>query len=184
MKMINMNAVQAQEEGKAFKRLPVGAYNCMIMSVTDNPERESLTVEVEIADGEFRGYYTQSSRDNEPVRYGKMFVSYADDQYNSVGRFKGFVTALEKDNRFKWDGVNEMAFVGKHIGVVFGEREYRGSDGAVHTSVNPRYPISLDRLAKGDWSEPKKKTLSGNTQMPPVQENNGFIPQNNEPLPF
>lgn len=160
MMNLNLANVKAQEEGKPFQMLPVGGYNCMIMGVKDDPTRQSLALDVEIADGEFSGYYTKSARDGN-VRYGKLFVGYANDQYNSIGKFKAFVTALEHSNNgFRWDGVNEQLFNAKRIGVVFGEREYIGNDGNVHVGVNPRYPISLERLANNDYSIPRRKTVA------------------------
>lgn len=178
MKALNLTNVTEQQQGKPISSLPVGAYECLIMSVEDNPQRQSLKLGVEIASGDFKGYYTKSAGDRD-VRYGVMFVNYGEDQYNSIGKFKGFVSALEHSNPpFKWDGSNEFAFIQKRIGIVFGERE-REYNGNIYTNVEPRYPISLERLRIGDYSIPKKRTVSAS-----APADNGMTKVENEKLPW
>lgn len=178
MKALNLTNVTEQQQGKPIPQLPVGAYECMIMGVKDNPNHESMMLSVEIVSGEHKGHYTKTS-DNNDVRYGVLFVNYGNDQFNSIGKFKGFVTALEHSNPgFKWDGTNEFAFIQKRIGIVFGEKE-RECNGAIYTNVVPRYPISLERLNSGDYTIPKKKTVAVS-----APADNGMTKVENEKLPW
>lgn len=149
----NWNEIEAQGN-EEYKRLVPGGYICRITKVEDNPEREYLYLEFDIADGEFAGYGSSCMERNgfTPL---KMYRSYTD---KAAGMFKGFTQDVEASNtNYKWEW-KEQTLVGRMVGVVIGEEEYRKQDGSIGTRFNARTkPVSAIR--EGKFKTPAKKTL-------------------------
>lgn len=147
------NEIEAQGN-EEYKRLVPGGYVCRITVVQDNPAKEYLYIEFDIAEGELKGYGAQFMERNgfTPLR---MYRSYND---KSKGMFKGFVTDLELSNaNYKW-AFDEKTLVGKFIGIVLGEEEYRKQDGSIGTRWNARTK-SVGAIKDGRFKVPEKKTL-------------------------
>ena len=58
MKNINWNDVQ---EATERRDLPVGGYVAGICKATDEPAKERLNIEWEVAEGEFKGYWREQT---------------------------------------------------------------------------------------------------------------------------
>lgn len=166
------------EEAKDFTGLPAGAYICTITSAEDLPEKEYLKVGVDIAEGEFKGYYSKRKEDHPDWDWGSVGVYCRSYKEKALGMFKRFCSSVSKSNgNFVFDGgtvnADEKSLVGKKIGIVFQEEEYYGNDGEKRTRliVNKEFPIS-DLAAQ---KVPKKKEL------PVEQPTGGPI---NEEIPF
>ena len=159
MKQIDLTNVQ---EATDFKGLPAGPYICRITSAVDVPEKEYLKIGVDIAEGEFRGYYSKRAAEHPEWDWGSVGVYCRSYKEKALGMFKRFCSSVSKSNgNFVFDGgtVNsdEKSLVGKMIGIVFQEEEYYGNDGEKKTRliINKEFPVS-DLSAQ---KVPKKKEL-------------------------
>lgn len=135
-----------------FKSLPIGAYECVIRKaeVYKNPTsgKESFRVQVDIASGEYKGYFqkrydnnTSSTKtwDNNSTRY----LAFEGD---NVSYFKGFITGIENSNPgYKWDW-DETKLTGKKICGVYQYEEYERQDGTKGVKVRLNKFRSLDKM--------------------------------------
>ena len=159
MKVIE-NWEQVEAKGmEDFKALPIGAYECIIRSaeVYKNPttEKESFRVQVDIATGDYKGYFqrrfdnnTSSSKtwDNNATRYLAF-------QGDNIAYFKGFITCVENSNPgYKWDW-NEEKLTGKRIVGVFQYEEYENQEGKKNVKVRLNKFRSLDKLSEIEVSD-------------------------------
>lgn len=101
MKNINWNDVQ---EATERRDLPVGGYVAGICKATDEPAKERLNIEWEVAEGEFKGYWREQTASiiergklnpGEWAWGGKTIKSYKE---KALPFFKGFITAVEQSN--------------------------------------------------------------------------------------
>lgn len=142
---------QGNEE---YKRLVPGGYVCRITKVEDNPEKSYLYIEFDVAEGEFTGYGSSCLERNgfTPLR---MYRSYTD---KAAGMFKGFTQNVEQSNpNYKWEW-KEQSLVGRQIGIVIGEEEYKKQDGSIGTRFNAR-DKTVDAIVNGRFKVPEKKLL-------------------------
>jgi hypothetical protein len=135
-----------------FKSLPIGAYECVIRKaeVYKNPTsgKESFRVQVDIASGEYKGYFqkkydnnTSSTKtwDNNSTRY----LAFEGD---NVSYFKGFITGIENSNPgYKWDW-DETKLTGKKICGVYQYEEYENQEGKRGVKVRLNKFRSLDKM--------------------------------------
>lgn len=162
MKPINWTEV---EEYKGSTILDPGAYVCRITKVTDHPEWNCLVMVYDVIEGAAAGTYADCTPDED---WKHEFRAYYTD--NSLGMFKGMVSAFEKSNPgFVWDGVTEGQFVGKTIGLVMRKEYYTGNDGTDKetTKANRAIPAQDARDGKFKMPEPydrrqnKSKPIGG-----------------------
>lgn len=153
MKNINKKLELAQEYTE-FEKPKAGGYVCIITGVEDVPDREYLKVYYDIADGEFKGYYTDlKKRMGWDMPY--FFKSYKD---TAMSFFKGFVTSIEETNKgFKWDGETESMFIKKGVGLVFGEELYTNSKGESKKRLVVDSVHSANAIRNGDFKIPEIK---------------------------
>lgn len=170
----NWNNIEAQGN-EEYKRLVPGGYVCRITKVEDHPDKSYLYIEFDVAEGEFTGYGASCMERNgfTPLR---MYRSYTE---KAAGMFKGFTQDVEQSNapHYKWDW-KEQGLVGRVIGVVIGEEEYRKQDGSIGTRFNARTkPASAIR--EGKFKVPEKKTLPVEqpaTTFTPLDDSDGELP--------
>lgn len=155
MKKLNLDGVQ---EFKDFKAPKAGGYVCGILKVEDVPEKEYLKIYYDIAEGEFKKYYTNLVKEVERVKdIPFFFASYKD---TALKFFKGTITAVEKSNKgFVWKD-NEKDLVNKKIGLVLYEEEYIKSDGSVGSSLRVDKAHSVEAITNGDFEVPERKCVA------------------------
>ncbi len=154
----NYDNIEAQGN-EEYKRLVPGGYVCRITKVEDNADKNYLYIEFDIAEGEYTGYGSSCLERNgfTPLR---MYRSYSD---KAAGMFKGFIQNVEASNsNYHWEW-KEQTLVGRLIGIVLGEEEYKKQDGSVGTRFNAR-DRSVAAIRDGKFKVPEKKTL-------PVEQN-------------
>lgn len=129
--------VQNYNDG-SFAQLPAGVYCCKISQVKDEPEKEYLYVEYDIAQGEFAGYFEKLS-DRAGFWGGRLYLSYK-DKAESI--FKRALKAINVSNGSYvfnpfGDGKNadEKTLIGKIFWVVLHEEEYEKNDGTTGTRI-------------------------------------------------
>jgi len=135
--MRKLDLTNVQEAGE-FKRLPAGAYNCVITAAEDVPNSEYLRIAYDIAEGEFAGYYGEM-RSNHPdwKNIGMLYKSY---KPAALPMFKRFCSAVSKSNgNYVFDGgainADEKTLTGKRIGLVLGEEQYYSNSGDLKTRL-------------------------------------------------
>lgn len=169
----NWNEIEAQGN-EEHKRLVPGGYVCRITNVTDNPDKQYLYIEFDIAEGEYMGYAASCMERNgfTPLR---MYRSYTD---KAAGMFKGFVQDVEASNaHYKWEW-DERSLIGRMIGVVIGEEEYKKQDGSIGTRFNARTKTVV-AIRDGKFKVPEKKLLPVENTAPT------FVPADDDSdLPF
>ena len=145
------------QEAQEFKRLTTGAYICKITAVEDVEDKEYLKVEYDVADGEFKDYYKDL---NEKKNFwgGKLIRSYKE---SAKPFFKSFVVAVENSNSgYKFDN-DEKKLVGKLIGLVLAEEEYKKNDGTIGVRLYVANTKSVADIKKGGIDIPQLKRLAG-----------------------
>lgn len=181
--------------------LPAGNYVCAITTArveqTRSTGADMLVVELDVAEGERRGFFTQQSKSfgtwpNAGVM--RLVVTVRDRQSGQMvtnPMFKGFIEAVEASNRgysFTQAGADEHTLVLKRVGVRFREEESE-YNGEVRTRVVPWYAVPVDTLPNLDIAEPKKlkKDSAGEPSaayMAGMTSANGFAQVDNDGLPF
>ena len=167
MKVID-NWEEVEAKGmEDFKSLPIGAYECVIRKaeIYKNPttEKESFRVQVDIASGEYKGYFQQRYDNN--TRSDKTWdnnsTRYLAFQGDNVSYFKGFITCVENSNAgYKWDW-DETKLTGKKICGVYQYEEYERQDGTKGVKVRLSKFRSLDKMKDIEVSD-SVKLLNGN----------------------
>lgn len=159
MKVIE-NWEQVEAKGmEDFKALPIGAYECIIRGaeVYKNPfnEKESFRVQVDIASGEYKGYFQRrfDNNTNSPKTWDNNATRYLAFQGDNIAYFKGFITCVENSNPgYKWDW-NEEKLTGKKIVGVFQYEEYENQEGKKNVKVRLNKFRSLDKLSEIEVSD-------------------------------
>ena len=166
MKVIeNWESVEAKGM-EDFKSLPIGAYECVIRKAevykNQDTGKESFKVQVDIASGEYKGYFqkrydnnTSSTKtwDNNSTRY----LAFEGD---NIAYFKGFITSVENSNPgYKWDW-DETKLTGKKICGVYQYEEYERQDGTKGVKVRLNKFRSLDKMKDIEVSD-SVKLLNG-----------------------
>ena len=173
-----------------YKRLPAGGYVVRITNVSDTPENNFLAIDFDICEGEYTGYGANCLERNgfNPFKtrvYYDTNTPKSDPNYEkrhktTLGIFKGFTDAVEQSNapHYRWEW-KEQTLVGRVVGAVLGEREYRKQNGDIGTAWDVRFRTSAT-IRDGKFKIPEKKTL------PVEQPTTGFTPidDSDANLPF
>ena len=144
-----------------YKRIVPGGYVGRITKVEDNPEKSYLYIEFDIAEGEFKGYGASFVERNgfTPLRF---YRSYTD---KAAGMFKSFTQDVENSNpNYTWEW-KEQTLVGKFIGVVLGEAEYKKQNGEIGTRFDVRTK-TVSAIHEGKFKVPEKKLLAVESYRP------------------
>ena len=184
MKIIeNYETVQASTG--EFARPTAGGYICKIIDVEDVPMNEQgkgdyLRIEYDIADGEFKGYYKEQN-DRWGGNWNASFIrSYKE---KALGMLKHFTNCIEQSNAgYEWDW-NEKGLIGKVVGLVLGEEEYKNSAGEIKTKLVVSQVKTVEDIKNGNFKIPAPKKLAVETQ---TNDFAGFTPLNDviDDLPF
>ena len=158
----NIDSVQEAGDGSS-QRLPAGGYVCKYTDVQDDPKKEYLYMEYDIAEGEFEGYY-EDLEDRLGFWGGRCYRSYKE---KALPMFKRMCSAVTKSNkRFIFDGnehADEKTLIGKLVGMVLGEEEYIGNDGSLKTRLYVVREIPVDDIRDGKYKVPELKKLGQTT---------------------
>ena len=174
MKPIN-NFDSIQPAGN-FERPGAGGYVCIIRHVEDNPEKEFLHLEFDIAEGRWNGYAAETAERAGfwPLRCNRFYGP------KGVGFFKAFIDAVQATNKgYKWTW-NEQSLVGKGVGIVFREEEYMGRDGQIRKSIAPFEFTTAAKIRAGEFTVPPPKTINPAAVPAPAT----FLDDDGGELPF
>ena len=163
---------EAEKSAKSTgsERLPVGAYVVKINAIrtehTDWGDRFVLAFD--IAEGEHTGFFQKQfdANDDENKKWkGRAFVYIPKDDGSEKDAttkksFASWTTSFEKSNPgYKWDW-DENKWVGKKVGLVFGET---GTviEGREVTFTEARFPVDAEKVRNGTAPTAKFKAKNG-----------------------
>lgn len=151
--MDNINWDCVQDE---IRRPVPGGYAARITKVEDNTEKKCLYIQWEFAEGEFKGCNQETF---DAFGFWPMLIcrSY---KPTALRFFKGFKTAVEMSNRNFVFNNDPQSLVGKYVGVILGEEEYRAKDGSVKTRLYVAETRSGKVIRDGDFKTPELKKLT------------------------
>lgn len=171
---------QGQVAGADFPKVPAGGYVLGIVSAEETRSKKGnamLHLRLDIAEGEFRRFYTKLSEKLEKDIY-LDFYQLIDGE--SLPFFKGAIETIEKSNpgfRFNFD---EKTLVNKKVGANIREEEYE-KNGDVKTSLKIAHLATVEDVKKGLEVLPKK-TIAGKS-VTPIKAEQHEMPKE-EDLPF
>ena len=145
-----------------FEKLPPGGYVCAIKKVTNHPEGDKpyLHIVYDIREGKYAGFYSDEwGQENEWAHDNRHYYSEA-----ALGMFKGFLKAVDESNNTDFAeqaefGLDEQRLIGKTIGYIIGEEEYRGNDGSIKTRLKVRGTRPAQQIREGRFKQPETKKL-------------------------
>lgn len=166
----NYETVQASSG--EFARPTAGGYICKIMDVEDVPmdantgKGDYLRIEYDIASGDFAGYYKEQF-DRWGGNWNASFIrSYKE---KALGMLKHFTNCIEASNAgYEWDW-NEKGLIGKVVGLVLGEEEYKNSLGEIKTKLVVNQVKTVEEIKNGDFKIPAIKKLATETTTQPTE---------------
>lgn len=135
-----------------FKALPIGAYECIIRKAevytNGKTGKESFKVEVDIASGEYKGYFQKrfDNNNNSTKTWDNNSTRYLAFEGDNTAYFKGFITCVENSNPgYTWDW-DETKLTGKRVCGVYQYEEYEKQDGSRAVKVRLSKFRSLDKM--------------------------------------
>lgn len=156
MKIIeNWETVEAKGM-EDFKALPIGAYECIIRKAevytNSKTGKESFKVEVDIASGEYKGYFQKrfDNNNNSTKTWDNNSTRYLAFEGDNTAYFKGFITCVENSNpgyTWNWD---ETKLTGKRVCGVYQYEEYEKQDGSRAVKVRLSKFRSLDKMKESN----------------------------------
>lgn len=172
--MNKIPAYATTQAAKEFNRMPAGGYVCIIKKVEDHPEKEFLSIEVDVADGEYKNYAldTMERAGFWPLKFNRFYGA------KSLKFFKAFIEAIEQtNNRYTWNW-DEQSLVNKGIGIVFQDEEYEKKDGRIGTRLTPYLFTTATRIREHDFVVPAPKLIDHVTATPSFEEeaDDGSLP--------
>lgn len=175
MPKIDKNAYEAAEAmgGGEFQRMTAGGYVCRIQAVRTEGHDYGRTIDYvkekqyvkliwDVAEGDFAGKFSDDYWAGEEKDWGHQFFM----SWKNLGALKNTIQCLEESN----PGFDAMAafeadkwelFIGKQMGLVFGEEEYRANDGSVKTRFTFPRIKSVQDIRDGKFKVPPLKKLEG-----------------------
>lgn len=155
MRIMNWEGVP---ESTPFAKPPVGGYVARIVDVEDVLSREYLYVVYDIAEGDWKGFYSDDfGRRNE---WAHRFVrSYKE---TARGMFKAFLMRLEESNPsfnyVSWQRrCDERELVGLEIGIVLQYEDYTNDQGEDKERLEVVGVYSTDDIRQRRYKLPDRK---------------------------
>lgn len=155
-----MNSTRNWAETKpAGASLPPGGYVAYLIRVDDEYGKEYLKFEFDIAEGDYRRYYSDRQAKNPDWNWGGVLIrSYKE---SASGFFRTFLEQLEASNpgQFKADAFNndERMLLKKYIGVILGEEEYQKQDGSIGKRVRVADTCAIEDIRAKKFTVPELK---------------------------
>jgi len=167
----NWNEIKA---AGANERPTAGGYVCIIKKVTDDPNKELLHIEYDIAEGPFKSYAADTAERAGfwPLDFTKSYKTKA------LGFFKAMIEAIEATNSgFTWTW-DEKKLVNKGVGIILREEEYENRNGQLRTRLKPYAFCTANDIRTGNFTVPEAKLLDHVTATPAFteEEDTGELP--------
>ncbi|MDA3780880.1 MAG: hypothetical protein PF487_11780 [Bacteroidales bacterium] len=169
----------------SFASLPVGPQIVKIINVEDVVEKEYLRIEFDIAEGEFKDFFSEQfenfKKGDDTDKWpggGTVYRSYKNTAYQF---FTAFIIAIEKSNKkFVWNW-DETDLLNKLFVANFAEEEYLGDGAELKVSMKCRETrstsalkedkvrlLTIKKLPSSSKEQSKPKERSKNQQNTPT----------------
>lgn len=170
-----MRAFRDYDKVQAYsdaQQLPTGGYIARIMGAEekDYGDTSVLLVSVDIAEGEFKGYYKDryASDKNNPDRKWKgvarFYVPKDDGTEQDEWTKRAFKTCIEavedSNDGYKWDW-DETKLKGKTVGILVRQKEYDFNDRRGWAPEIFKF-MAADAIRNNKFKTPEDKPLKGN----------------------
>lgn len=182
--------VPAAESGEEPTYLPPDGYICRICHAEfalTKSEKRMLVLQLDIAEGDFAGYFTNRYNRNKkfnpdakwpnPAIYRQMIL---DSAGKVSSYFKGLLTCIQKSNKqflLNQNNFSASDLRGLKCGFVFAQEEYQKRDNSIATLCVVKFPKNVDDILDGNFTVPPLKQLS-----PKPQPTTDFSPLNGAPI--
>lgn len=165
-------------ENGLTRKLPMGAYVCIIRKITDVADKQYLDIEYDVAEGDFKGIAVDTYE--AWGRWSHSFRVYYTDK--AMWRFKRFISRIEQTNpNFVFDWSNPACLVNKGIGLVIGYRQYYSNkDGSLKEALDVQDFCTATDVREGNL--PKQPECREPKDPPPAPAMTEVIDDSN--LPF
>lgn len=165
-----------------FTPIELGGHYAVVKQVTETQTKDSgkdmIVVLFDFATrdkqaGYFKSQFENDDREDKKWPFpGSKYIMVHDynDPSKTSKQFKTFCSCIQKSNNYTitWGGNNwGKQFVGKQIGVVYGEEESE-YDGKIRMRHVPKWFCNVDKVA--DASIPQPKYLNGSSPAQTTQE--------------
>lgn len=140
-------------EGGDYKRPQADGYVVTITQVDDHDDKMYLEVRYDIAEGEFKGYFSDTFYADKPYAH-RFIASYTE---TADGMFRKFLDCLSASNPgfdaiTAADACRPDMFVGKQLGVVFRDELYTKSNGKEGSRFSQLVEYrTVDQIRKHDY---------------------------------
>ena len=190
-----MKQIKGYEKAKVisggFPQLPKGGYVAEILDCKEESKNGHswLAISFDICEGEHKGHFKEQykANTNENKKWRGTYNAFIPDESSpyyedNLNRFKTMITNIEESNSgFHWDW-DEGKLKGKRIGVVFGEKEFKTSDGDIIIVTECRFIRSVESIRSGKFKIPNLKAL--NNENRPVQPADFTVVEDDDDIPF
>jgi hypothetical protein len=192
MKALGKAYKDAEASTGDFKKLPEGGYIVKILEVKDQAAKEYLDIVFDIAEGEYKDFYSDEWGKAHPYAHNLM-RSYKE---TALGMFKGFLRTVDQSNGTSFEaaaekGLKEQQLVGKILGVVIGSEEYETNRGEVKTRLYVKTVLTAEKIRQGDFTVPELKKLESRSKFSELVDGQssgsapeGFQPFDDGSIPF
>lgn len=183
----NYESVQATS--REYAKPTAGGYVIGILNAVDVPldantgKGDYLKVFYDIAEGDFKYYYTEQNKKFGGDYFINFIKSYKE---KALGMFKHFTNCLEESNAgYKWDW-NEKGLKGRLLGVVLGEEEYEKNDGSIGVRLYVKDIKTVEQIRNGDFKVPELKKIERkeNSDTSDLNDLSSFEEITTDDLPF
>ena len=163
------DAATASSGGGDFQRMGAGGYVTEIQAVrTDAVDtRQYVKLIFDIAEGELAGKFSDDYWAGEDRDWGHQFFM----SWKNMQAFKNVIGCLDESNPgfdalAAFEADNGSMFIGKKLGIVFGEEEYLANDGTVKTRLGFGRAKSVQDIRDGRFKVPPLKKLPEDAAAP------------------
>ncbi len=175
MKALGKTYNDAEARTDGFERLPAGGYVCKITAVTDETAKDYLSVVFDIAEGNYKGFYSDDWGKEHPLAH-RFVMSYKE---TALGMFKGRLKAIDESNGTDFvkeavGGLDEKELVGKLVGLVIGYEEYESNRGDIRERSYVKEVRNVEKIRSNDFKVPELKKLDGKAAAPAADPMAGF----------
>ncbi len=142
-----------------YANITPGGYICRITGVRDCEQKEYLEIEYDIAEGNSRGYYL-SLFQKFNFWGARLIRSY---KQTAIQYFKAFIDTIEASNKDYYFNFDERTLIGKQIGIVLGEEEYKSNNGEIKKRLYVHSIKTVKEIREGKFKVPDFKYYKGST---------------------
>jgi len=152
-----------------------------VACVSKSGGNNQLAIELDIAKGEFAGFYSELSNKLNKDVYPKFYQLTDGDH---LPYFKGLIECVESSNAgFKFN-FDENTLSGKLIGAMMVDETYTNKDGVEKTILKPRWLFDISTIDSQRVPSKKNASPAASASTTVSDFRNGDDPRNEADLPF